>query len=57
MKISELLKILNEAMEQNGDMDISIIVDGDGESYDFIDVNYLDNESPLYIEGYNELPF
>jgi hypothetical protein len=50
MKLSELIAILTETMNMNGDMDVVGIVDG--KIYDEIEINCPDEESPAYIELY-----
>lgn len=50
MKLSELIVILIEAMNLNGDIDVVGIVDG--KIYNEIEINCPDEESPAYIELY-----
>lgn len=50
MKLTELIEILNQALQENGDMIVNIMVDG--VTCDDIEINCPDNDSPLYIEGY-----
>ena len=52
MKISELIKKLNDTMRINGDMNVAICVDG--KIYTEIELNCPDSDSPLYIEGYTK---
>lgn len=54
MKISELVDMLNAIMERKGDVDINIITDG--KLYDGIELDYSNNKSELYIEGYEAIP-
>lgn len=48
MTLTKLIKMLNEALEENGDMEVEGIADGI--IYPYIDINCPDAESPLYIE-------
>lgn len=50
MLLSELIKILQEAITYNGEMQVVGIVDG--EIFDEIEINCPDEESPMYIELY-----
>ena len=51
MKISEMIKELQETLKENGDQTLVIMVDGD--RYPVIEV-YTDDEEELYLEGYDE---
>ena len=48
MKTSELIALLNESLEQNGDLEIVGIAMG--EIHPYVDINCPDEDSPLYIE-------
>lgn len=48
MKTSELIALLNESLEQNGDLDVLGIAMG--EIHPYVDINCPDEDSPLYIE-------
>ena len=48
MKTSELIEILRQSMECNGDLPVIGIAMG--KIYPYVDVNCPDSESPLYIE-------
>ena len=48
MKTSELIALLNESLEQNGDLEVIGIANGTIHQY--IDINCPDEDSPLYIE-------
>ena len=48
MKTSELIALLNESLEQNGDLDVVGIAMG--EIHPYVDINCPDEDSPLYIE-------
>ncbi len=48
MKTSELIQMLQESLNENGDLDIVGIAMG--EIYQHIDINCPDGESPLYVE-------
>ena len=48
MKTSELIEILKQYMECNGDLPVVGIAMGD--IYPYIDINCPDSDSPLYIE-------
>ena len=50
MKLSMLIKILEECMHINGDMDVVGMVDG--VVYNNVEINCPDTESPMYIELY-----
>lgn len=50
MKLSLLIKILEECLRINGDMDVVGMVDG--AVYGDIEINCPDVESPVYIELY-----
>lgn len=50
MKLSELINVLTEALSMNGDMDVVGMVDG--KSYNDIEINCPDDESPMYVELY-----
>lgn len=52
MKLSQLIEILHNAMECNGDMDVVGIVDG--VIYNEIEINCPDIDSPMYVELYKE---
>jgi hypothetical protein len=52
MKLSKLIGIMNKAIEYNGDMDVVGIVDG--KVFNDIEINCPDEESPMYIELYEE---
>lgn len=52
MKLSALINILTDALTENGDMDVVGMVDGDEMPY--IEVNCPDEDSPMYIELYEE---
>ena len=49
MKISEMINILKETIEINGDQELVIMVGGN--RYPVIEV-YTDDEYELYLEGY-----
>jgi len=49
MKLIELINELNEALKENGDIDVSLVING--LISDDITINCPDSESPLYIEG------
>ena len=51
MKLSLLIKILEECMRINGDMGVVGMVDG--VVYNDVEINCPDIESPMYIELYN----
>lgn len=48
MKTSELIALLNESLEQNGDLELVGIAIG--EIHPYVDINCPDEDSPLYIE-------
>lgn len=48
MKTSDLIKLLEESLRENGDLEVVGIAMG--EIYPYVDVNCSDEESPLYIE-------
>ena len=48
LKTSELIALLNESLEQNGDLEIVGIAMG--KIYPYVDINCPDEDSPLYIE-------
>ena len=48
MKTSELIALLNESLEQNGDLDVVGIAMG--EIHPYGDISCPDEDSPLYIE-------
>ncbi len=48
MKISGLIKTLEEQLKENGDLNIVGIAYG--EIYPYVDTNCPDEDSPLYIE-------
>jgi hypothetical protein len=50
MKLSLLIKIMEECLRINGDMDVVGMVDGT--TYNEIEINCPDVESPMYIELY-----
>lgn len=50
MNLSMLIKVLEECMRINGDMDVVGMVDG--VIYKDIEINCPDVESPMYIELY-----
>lgn len=50
MKLSELIKVLTETFDMNGEMIVVGIVDG--RVYNDIEINCPDAESPMYIELY-----
>ena len=52
MKLTELIAKLQEALDCNGDMNVSGIVNG--EIFEDIEINCPDEESPLYIELYDK---
>lgn len=52
MKLSLLIKVLNECLRINGDMDVVGMVDGT--TYNDIEINCPDVDSPMYIELYKE---
>lgn len=52
MKLTELIAKLQEALDYNGDMNVSGIVNG--EIFEDIEINCPDAESPLYIELYDK---
>ena len=49
MRISQMIEILKETMETNGDQELVIMTDGN--RYPVIEV-YTDDEYELYLEGY-----
>jgi hypothetical protein len=50
MKITELIEMLEEALNLNGDLQINGIVRG--QIFPIIEINCPDSDSPLYIELY-----
>lgn len=50
MKTSQLIKILTESLEENGDLEINGMVGG--VAFGDIEINCPDSDSPLYIELY-----
>ena len=52
MKTSELIEMLEDSLEINGDLEVMLI--GMGTIYECIDINVPDEDSPLYIEGVSE---
>lgn len=48
MKTSELIEILKQSMECNGDLPVVGIAMG--KIYPYVDINCPDSDSPLYIE-------
>ena len=48
MKTSELIKLLKQSMEYNGDLPVIGIAMG--KIYPYIDINCPDPDSPLYVE-------
>lgn len=50
MKLSELINVLISTLEENGDMYVVGIVDG--EIYGDIEINCPDDDSPVYVELY-----
>lgn len=52
MKLTELILMLQNTLDLNGDMNVVGIVDGN--TYHDIELNCPDDESPLYIELYKE---
>lgn len=51
MKISEMIKVLEETMKCNGDQQLVIMTDGN--RYPVVEV-YTDDEYELYLEGYTD---
>lgn len=53
MKCSEVIKALQDCMDQNEGFDFDVVIaTGDGGHYSGIDFNPVEND--LYIEGYKE---
>lgn len=52
MKTSDLIKILSESLEMNGDLNVVGMVDG--VAYEDIEVNCPDEWSPMYLELYRK---
>lgn len=52
IKLSELIQLLQETYKYNDDMNIVGMVDGN--TYHDIEINCPDDESPLYIELYQD---
>ena len=52
MKLTELIAMLQETLELNGDMNIVGMIDGI--VYPYIEINCPDSESPAYIEFYKD---
>lgn len=52
MKLSELIKILSDSLDCNGEMDVVGMVNG--KVYKDIEINCPDTDSPMYIELYTE---
>ena len=52
MKLSELIRELQETINLNGDMEVEGIADG--EIYPYIEINCPDSISPAYIELYKD---
>ena len=50
MKLTKLIAMLQKTLDLNGDMNVVGLVDGN--TYHDIELNCLDDESPLYIELY-----
>lgn len=48
MKTSDLISLLNELLETNGDLEIVGIAME--KNYPYVDINCPDEDSPLYIE-------
>ena len=48
MKTSELIALLNESLNVNGDLEVVGIANGTIHPY--VDINCPDDDSPLYIE-------
>lgn len=48
MKTSELIALLNESLEINGDLEVVGIAMG--EIYPYVDINFPGEDAPLYIE-------
>lgn len=52
MKLSLFIKVLNECLRINGDMDV--VGMADGVIFNEIEINCPDVESPMYIELYKD---
>lgn len=50
MKTSQLIKILTESLEENGDLEVNGIVGG--VAFGDVEINLPGSDSPLYIEFY-----
>lgn len=51
MKLREFIALLQEVLEENGDL--SVVGIANGTIYEYIDANVPDSDSPLYIELFN----